>query len=146
MIQDHQCYTIIKCDTLFTIQVYRNYKYIHQDYVFISNSWQSTNPTKRYSLLFLLPQKYNLDQMRTLLFLLKTPPFLTHLHHLYINISLTQQSKPCLTNLTNSMNILIGEQRQNNRDSFRDFHFQKTHHLKSTSSWPHLLLDQIKTN
>ena len=53
-IKNHQWYTIIKCNTLFTSQLSSNYNSIYRDSVILSNSEQYTSPTK-YLFLVMYP-------------------------------------------------------------------------------------------
>ena len=95
----------IKCATLFTSQLSKNYNYIHLDSILLSISDESTIPKK--SLLCLPPLKHYLAPLRTSLSLLKSPTFLTHIFHFCQNITLTTHSKRFFLDLINDLRNII---------------------------------------
>ena len=50
--QDHQCYTLINCNNLFTSQLSKSYNYIHRYSVLLSYLEKYTIPKLYYSIFF----------------------------------------------------------------------------------------------
>ena len=98
-----KCYNLIKFSTVFTSQLSKNYNYICQDSFILSISEQYTSPKKFYPLLCLPPLTHNPAPLKTLLYIMNTPPLLTCINLLLLNMSLTLQSKPCLKSPNNTL-------------------------------------------
>ena len=68
------------------------------------------NPNKNSTPSYVIPHKTQPGSNENItIYILNPPPFLPRIFHLCPNLSLTPKSKPCLTDLTNTMKILINK-------------------------------------